>query len=753
MQAESIGSDVSTGFDSSRFTSDLDHLRTEALRALLPGIALGVYLLAAILLGISMTRVSILTPLGGALGGWLLGAAFWGTCLISYLGLAHGARLASVSLVLGLVLSLALSLYWFPHSTFACGFSLVVVIAGLLLGPQAGLLVALASSGILTVDSIGPKAVTGEIFLTSLTLIWASAFLSWLSSRPLFDALSWSWNAYEQAWHKTEEARQQRAELVKLSKNLNEAYYRLEVLNSKLRQAREAAEEARRLKAQFAANISHELRTPLNLIIGFSEMMVLAPRTYHGERLPERYRGDVEAIYRNARHLSDLIDDVLELSQIDANRVGLKMEWASLSDIVQEAVMAVAGLFKDKQLALVTDVPGDLPMLYADRTRIRQVLINLLNNAARFTDEGGVRVAAETDGSEVAVSVTDTGIGIPEADVPKVFREFYQIGIGGERSRGGSGLGLAITKRFVELHGGRIWVESRAGVGTTFRFTLPIAGHPSSMMAIPRPASALPLERAGDERPVVVFGEDPEPLRILQRHLDGYRVEVALTAEEAYEKAERSAAYAAIAVCSEASARWLQLRANGGQIPDLPLLSCEWHTSRETRESLGVLEYIVKPVSRERVRLVLHRLGNHVRNLLIVDDDAEMQRLLGQMIAFISPSYHTSFASDGASALALMREGSFDAVFLDLMMPGVNGYFVLQEMRANDRLRSLPVVVITARGVEEEAIVLRRLNISRSGGFSAGEAVRCISATLDALLETPRSSAQERPVDPTASPV
>ena len=726
---------------------DLDHLRTEALKALLPGIAIGVYALVALILTVSMPRLGTLSALGASLGAWVLAATTWSTCVLSYLVLGRGARIASAILVLGLLGTLVGAVRLFPHGTFACGFSLVVVIAGLLLGPRHGLSAAVLSTVVVMSDWAGPHAVPGDILLTALFLIWASVFLSWLTSRPLFDALNWSFSAYQQAQRKTEEARLQRAQLVGLTKNLNEAYYRLETLNHKLHRAREAAEEARQLKAQFAASISHELRTPLNLIIGFSEMMVLAPRTYHGEKLPERYRGDVEAIYRNARHLSDLIDDVLELSQIDANRLGLRMERASLGEIVDEAVVAVAGMFKDKQLALVTHVPGDLPSLFVDRTRIRQVLINLLNNAARFTDEGGVRVAAKRNGREVVVEVTDTGIGIPPDDIPEVFREFYQVRSVGGHLRGGSGLGLAITKRFVELHGGSIWAESHTGVGTTFAFSLPLHdGAAVFPLPIPRPAVPPPPYESGDNRPVVVFGEDPEPLRVLQRHLDGYRVEVAASAEKAYQQALQESAYAAIAICPEEAGRWLQLQGDASSLKDMPLITCSWRTSRNTRGKLGVAEYLVKPVSREQVRSVLRRLGTEVRNLLIVDDDPEMLRLLSQMVSVTSPAYRVQLAGDGASAIAAMRESRPDAVLLDLIMPGISGYSVLEEMRADERLRSIPVVVITAKGLEEEAIVASQLCISKAEGLSVAETVRCVGATLDALLKaSQRSSAPAQP--------
>src|SRR5262249_22616907 len=230
---------------------------------------------------------------------------------------------------------------------------------------------------------------------------------------------------------RTDDLRDREAELSRVAKSLREACIRLEEMNAELERAQRAAEDARRLKSEFAATISHELRTPLNLIIGFSEMMMNAPVAYAGQRLPESYRRDLEAIYRNAGQISRLIDDVLDLSQIDAQRMALERSNVSLRQIVDEATSTVALLLEHLGLCLTVHVSPDLPALYVDPTRIRQILINFLNNAARFTDRGGITVRATADEYEVVVAVTDTGVGIPPEDLPYVFEEFHQVGDSG----------------------------------------------------------------------------------------------------------------------------------------------------------------------------------------------------------------------------------------------------------------------------------------------------------------------------------
>ena len=657
-------------------------------------------------------------------------------------------RPAACALVGGLIASLGLASHLHPSPGVVAMLAPVVVLAGVLLDWRSSIIATLLATIVALATLTGSG---GGLSLDGVLLIVAVSSglpLSWLLTRPARTALSWAWHSYDQALAMAEQLRDRQGELGRLSKSLQETCYRLECVNRELEEARQAAEEARRLKAQFAASISHELRTPLNLIIGFSEMMVLAPRAYRGERLPERYQGDVEAIYRNACHLSDLVDDVLELSQIDANRLGLEKELVPLAEIADEAVAAVASMFRDKQLALVTHIPSDVPPLYVDRTRIRQVLINLLNNAARFTEEGGVRISAESDGHEVVVSVADTGVGIPPRDIPRVFEEFHQIERSGRHSQGGSGLGLTITKRFVELHGGSIWVESTPGVGSTFRFSLPLCDNVAALPSRTNWATRVrPADGAGQRKPVLVLGDDPEPLRILQRHLDGYQIARATSLRDACRRASRGEACAVIATSPEATEDWQRLRAVDGEARNLPLISCTFRTIRDVRVRLGVAEYLVKPVSRDLVKTVLRRLGRGVRDLLVVDDDPEMLRLLGQMIASISGQYRVRLASDGVTALAQMRESRPDAVVLDLIMPGIDGYAVLEEMRGDEKLRSVPVVVVTARGAEEETVVATTLSVSRGEGLSVAETVRCLKASLDGLLR-PWQPVPERRAEP-----
>ena len=234
--------------------------------------------------------------------------------------------------------------------------------------------------------------------------------------------------------------------------------------------ARMEAEEANFLKSQFLANMSHELRTPLNAVINFAYLMSLGvdgPLTAEQQDMLNRI-GD------SGRHLLGLINDILDLAKIESGRIDLFLEKVYLPEVIHGVMSTAVGLTRGKSISLQVAVPDDLPLVQADRNRVRQVLLNLVSNAAKFTDEGDITVRAASDGEQwVTVSVTDTGIGIRPEDIPRAFSEFVQLDGHMARRTGGTGLGLPIAKKFIEMHGGQIWVESEPGKGSTFYFTLP----------------------------------------------------------------------------------------------------------------------------------------------------------------------------------------------------------------------------------------------------------------------------------------
>lgn len=395
-------------------------------------------------------------------------------------------------------------------------------------------------------------------------------------------------------------------------------------------------------------------------------------------------------------------------------------------------------MFQDKGLSLRAELPNDLPIVRVDPARIRQVLINLLSNAARFTTEGGVTVRAGYDERDIVVSVADTGRGIAASELPFVFDEFRQVGPQGSRRH--SGLGLTICKRIVELHGGSIWAESEPGHGTTFTFTLPRTENVASSLP-ERDWGSLTssLQRNPDPRTVVVVDDDPDVLRIFQRYLDGYQVVGASRATELISVCETHTVRAAILTRPEDGLDVNDILERGLQSAPMPVFRCQLRTIHDAAANLGIAHYLRKPVSQERVRKALASLGRPIRRVLVADDDLDMLRLLTRTIRAEFQPCQVFRAANGSQALELMRKKQPDAVLLDLLMPELDGYGVLAEMRADERLQDISVVVITARGAEEETVLARSLEISRLGGLSVGELMGCLQSGLDLLLGSART--------------
>ncbi|MHB1004775.1 MAG: ATP-binding response regulator [Chloroflexota bacterium] len=655
-----------------------------------------------------------------------------------------GDRWAAAVLIAGLWITVVSVLAVSGEDRVAFWAAIIVLLAHGTLGSRA----AFALAGLTAAALLGlgyADLIARDTLAPIVGFVGLSAVVAWFGSGPTQTALAWALNSYQQARARTEDLRDQQVELNRTLRALQRANERLGQANRELERAREAADEARRLKAEFAANVSHELRTPLNHIIGFATLMMTTPKIY-GTPLPEGYREDLEAIYRSANHLSKMIDDVLDLSQIEAGRMGLVKERISLSEIVQEAVGLVEGAYRAKSLALDVDVDPDLPAVYVDRTRIRQVIINLLSNAARFTERGGVAVAAQIEGRNVVVSISDTGSGIAAEDLPKVFEEFQQLDGSIKRRHGGSGLGLAICKRFVELHGGTIHVDSEPDEGSTFSFTIPLA-HTEMASAVPHPAAELASTPGKDdpERTIAVVSEDPALSRILERYLDGFKVVGVPELEGTALACENQSVDALVITAGSIAEGARHIKTIREQCGELPVIVCSLQRSRTALHERGFTGRLLKPISPEALRKRLAGLGPDVRRIMVVDDEPDSARLLARMITAISDAYAVTEATDGSEALATMRAAPPDAVLVDLMMPGLDGYGVLRAMREDRRLRGIPVVAVSARDNPVEAIVADAVVTSPAGGLAIGEMIEYLNASLRMLLTRPDSGTEPRP--------
>ena len=560
-----------------------------------------------------------------------------------------------------------------------------------------------------------------------------TALTSWLGSRRLFTALAWALNMTQQAQKNAEEARQNRAEVQRVLVSLDDAYVRLERANEALIFAREAAEKAYRFKAEFVANVSHELRTPLNLIVGFSEMMATAPESYGGVPLPSQYRGDVTAIYRSAKHLSDLINDVLDLSQIETGKMPLTREPASLAEIAQEAVDIVRGLAEARGLHLQVDIPADLPMLMLDKTRIRQVLLNLLTNALRFTQVGRILVRVRAKGQEAIVSVEDTGCGIAPDKLMHAFEAFGQMTEA--QLREGSGLGLAVSKKFVELHGGRMWLESEVGRGTTVYFSLAIPHEGQEVRISPLVRSAARQVRPAEPR-VLVLHDDVRTLDILRRHIHGCRFVFADNASTAARIIRDEAP--AVVVADIAPGEGPVGAASSLALPaHITLITCPLPSMRRIGLLLGAVDYLPKPVTRKALSEALARLPRPPRKVLVVDDDVHIVRLLARMLRACDGSLQILKAFGGKEGLDTARAERPDVILLDLYMPGTSGYDLLQQLARDEELSDTQTIIVSVRTVEQESRPIQgELRLKRDAGFALTEILQLLQTTLSVITQS-----------------
>ncbi|MDQ1300175.1 MAG: hypothetical protein QG637_92, partial [Chloroflexota bacterium] len=596
-------------------------------------------------------------------------------------------------------------------------------------------------------------------------VVWVAVCGVWMTwtallaiYRPIDGVVVW-WQAYyRRAQGLLEEARDRQAALSQALEDLADANLQLSRLNVLAQRLRAEAEDARRAKEQFVANVSHELRTPLNMIIGFSEMMLGSPDTY-GDHVPPPLLADLAVVHRNAEHLKDLIDDVLDLSQIDADQMALTRERVRFAEIVETAVLAVRSLFDSKGLSLETDVPVDLPTVFCDPTRIREVLLNLLSNAGRYTERGGVRVRIRQDGRDLLVSVQDTGPGIAADDLGKLFQPFQQLDGSIRRRYGGTGLGLSISKRFVELHGGTIWVESQPGAGTTFTFRLPSDQQPALATGefgrwltpnwefIQRTAPSKAPRRAVRPR-LVLWETRPALQRLVERYWGDAEIVSVANLEAALAALSETPSQALLV--NDTSVAAALDRLSLALLPyGVPALVCSALAPSDSTEALGVSGYLVKPVSQAALLAALDRLDMPGKTVLIVDDEPDALQLFRRMLSASGRGYRVVLARDGRQALDVLNEVRPDVILLDLVMPNMDGFQLLGRRADEPALRGIPVIVVSAQDPTGQPVVSSALAVTLRGGLSARQLLVGMRAISQAMTG---SAPVDDPAPPAAPP-
>ena len=528
-----------------------------------------------------------------------------------------------------------------------------------------------------------------------LALIAVSVAVATLAVRTLYITLDWLWHMHQQSRELLATTRNQQAELRSMIKSLNIINDIRERTEYELMIANKEAQSAKRLKEQFAANISHEIRTPLSIILGFSEVMYLSPEVYGNADLPPTLMRDVAQIYRNSRHLLGLVDDILDLSRFEMVGFTLKKEKTELPTLLEEAVAIVQNLFeRNENVALNIEIAPDLPLLDIDQTRIRQVLLNLLNNAQRFTKTGAVTVIAKRNEGMVTVHVQDTGAGIDPEQMANIFTEFYQVDHSLSRDHGGAGLGLAICKRFVEAHDGHIWVESHQGQGTTFSFSLPVEEplHPRPYLY--RTADVIPDEK--EIRPVLLLIEpDPQVHTMVTRHLADYEIVTVVDEAQAIEKAN---VYHPLAILHNVQPGHEHDDTLTTAV-DPPVIECALPSQSWMASTLGAVAALTKPIHFEQLHTEITQLGD-ISNILVIDDNPGICQLIERSLS----AYTVRIAYEGAIGLQAMAQQPPDLIILDLMMPETDGFNVIKQMKADPTLANIPIILLTATTYIEDTL-------------------------------------------------
>jgi signal transduction histidine kinase/CheY-like chemotaxis protein len=454
--------------------------------------------------------------------------------------------------------------------------------------------------------------------------------------------------------------------------------------------------EVDQLKSQFLANMSHELRTPLNSIIGFSRVIL---KGIDGP-VSDLQQQDLTAIYNSGQHLLGLINDILDLARIEAGKMELNFEEVHLAEMVTSVFSTAKGLVKEKPIHLIPRIPADMPTVRGDTMRVRQVLLNLISNASKFTDEGSITVETSvqkgpTGRMEALINVVDTGPGISLEDQEKLFKAFSQVDGSATRKSGGSGLGLSICANLVQLHGGRISVHSEVGKGSTFWFTLPLYNQPQQ-------------EIPSDKKIILAIDDDPQVIGLYERYLSpqGYYVVPLTDPLKARERILEIKPFAVtLDIMMPHKDGWSVLTdlKSDPDTKDYPVIICSIMEQADKGFSLGAADYLVKPILEEDLVHALDRINKDgsIHEVLVIDDDPNDLRLM-EKILNENGRYKPILAEGGRKGWEILNTQPPHAIVLDIFMPDMDGFTILEKLRDDPRLCQIPVLVVSGGGLTNE---------------------------------------------------
>jgi PAS domain S-box-containing protein len=522
-------------------------------------------------------------------------------------------------------------------------------------------------------------------------------------------------------------------------------------MEGELHKAIWASEQATRAKSDFVASMSHELRTPLNAIIGYSEILFEDAQSVGRES----EMADLRKIQDAGKHLLGLIDNILDLSKIEAGKMTLYLETFELRPMIDSVAATVTALAKKTGNVLVVNCADEVGRIHSDLTKVRQILFNLLSNACKFTRNGTITLTALRATNQtvdwIEFQVRDTGIGMTPDQQAKVFEAFTQADDSTTRTYGGSGLGLAITKSFCGLMGGDVTLTSEAGKGTTFIVCLPAVTHAASDTAVSGAEKRAegPRVTEPEHAPVVlVVDDDPNARELLRRHLQrgGYTVRMAANGEEAMQLARMlQPDVIVLDVLMPQMDGWAVLSAvkEDAVLAEIPVIMVTIVDNQSIGFSLGAADYLIKPIDRDRLVRAVEKCcpRGAPRHVLIVEDDAPTSELMGRALRQFDCT--VTQAENGRVGLERLNEALPDAILLDLMMPEMDGFEFIAQVRAESRWQRIPVIVVTAKTLTaEDRARLNGQHLVHKGEYSG----KAVLAALDELV--PRHARRASPDRP-----
>ena len=491
---------------------------------------------------------------------------------------------------------------------------------------------------------------------------------------------------------KSDEIEEKSIELQNQTEELIRSSAELQEQNTELEMQRKEVEEANQLKSEFLSNMSHELRTPLNSIMALSRVLIMQSST----KLDKEENSYLQIIERNGKRLLELINSILDLSKIEAGKVELSLSDFSPTNLLQSIKESMEALAQEKGIQLIIDIPEQLPRIESDESRLHQILTNIIGNAVKFTNKGSVHISATHDNEKLYIKIKDTGIGISDESLPYIFDEFRQADGTSSRQFEGTGLGLTIANRITHLLGGQIQVESRIGIGSVFTIILPISfnhGETNFHIKDETPVSV-------EKKSILVVDDHQETAQSIARHVKqiGFNSIIANSGKQALMLANKHKPFAITLDILMPDIDGLEVLQQLKQNPatkDIPVIMASVSNESDAGFALGAVGYLNKPIQKQALLSEILKLHHAPVHSLIVDDSPIDSKQLADLLNELK--INTDIAHSGDECIKALKNKLPDIVFLDLMMPGMNGFHVLEQLRAEEKTKDLPVIIVTAK--------------------------------------------------------